>query len=228
MIFPPNVLQWESLTRSEVDRGGYPFPIEYPLAVCLVESGGSVGQVNPNSGASGLMQVMPGTLEGYNKNNSPEIPLWKLRSKDPIYAPEQMRVGIWVMGAFLKKGFNWLNETNPDPLISDLIKISDLMYVAGPGLVNKKFGHLSDRSFSALVASSPDWQPFRHPKKVWEWTNEKNAAQWDSSAINDWVSGSAVNPPPQQPPDIAGGNGLLTGLLLLALASWYFSRSARS
>jgi len=224
MFFPPDVLQWETLTRAEIVRVGYPFPVEYPLSVCLVESGGTVGQVNPNSGASGLMQVMPGTLEGYNKNNHPKIDLWKMRSRDPLYAPEQMRVGLWVMGVYLKKGYQWIAKYNKNPALSDLIKISDLMYVAGPGLVNKKFGHLENRTFDAMVQYDPDWQPFKHPRRVWTWTMEKNNAQWDTEAIDKWIAGE-TDPPPLPPPDIAGmNNGLIVGLLILAVTSWYFSK----
>ena len=227
MNYPPQVLRWADLTRSEIDRVGYPFPVEYPLSVCLVESGGSVGQVNPNSGASGLMQIMPGTLDGYNKNNSPKIPLWKLRSKDPQYAPEQMRVGLWVMGVYLKKGFTFISKTNSNPPLSDLIKISDLMYVAGPGLVNQKFGHLPSHLMADLIEHDPDWQPFAHPRKVWFWTMEQNNAQWNSAAIDSWISGEIQNPV-LPPPDIATGNGLIAGLLILAVASWWFSKNKKN
>lgn len=223
MIFPNPVLRWAPLVRQEIANGGYPFPPEYVLAVCQVESRGHPGAVNKNSGASGLMQVMPVTLQGYNKNNSPSISLSTLRSKSESAAPEQFRVGMWVMGRYLKLGYNWISETNPNPALSDLIKVSDLMYGAGPGRIRSKFGKLSDRKFDSLVASDPDWQPFAHPRKVWKWTAEKNNPSWDMEAIDQWVS-ETTETPPITPPDIAGAaNGLLGALLILSLASWYMS-----
>lgn len=221
MNFPNSVIRWGDLARSEVERGGYPFPPEYPLSVCLVESRGYPGLVNPKSGASGLMQVMPITLKGYNRNNSPDIPLSHLRSKD--HATAQMRVGLWVMGRYLKKGYAWISETNPNPPLSDLIKISDLMYVAGPNKIIRKFKAVSSRTYDNLVAHDPDWQPFDHPNKVWKWAAEKNNPTWDMPAIDSWVSGTST-PPENPPPDIASSaNGFLGALLILSLASWYLA-----
>lgn len=223
MIFPSDVLRWENLTRDEIARGGYPFPVELPLSVCLVESSGSVGEVNPNSGASGLMQIMPNTLKDYNKNNSPDIPLSHLRSSDHKYAPEQMGVGLWVMGRYLKQGYNWISETNPNPPLSDLIKVSDLMYVRGPAGVRSDFRDVTSRLFADLEERRPNYQPFAHPRKVWRWTAEENHAVWDMNAIDEWVTGQ-TDPPELPPPQIATQNGFIAALLVLAVASYYFSK----
>ena len=226
MKFPANVLRWEALARDEISRGAYPFPVEYPLAVCLVESRGSVGEVNPKSGASGMMQIMPGTLEGYNKNNSPDIPLSQLRSSDHKYAPEQMRVGLWVMGQYLKQGYNWVSKTNPNPPLSDVIKVSDLMYVRGPAGVRTDFSDIQSRLFKDLVDRRPNYQPFAHPRTVWKWTNEENSADWDTPAIDNWVTGQTEQPE-EPPPMIAQTNGFIGALLILAFASWYFQNYMR-
>jgi hypothetical protein len=226
MNFPPSVLRWEALTREEIARGGYPFPVEYPLSVCLVESGGSVGEVNPKSGASGLMQVMPGTLATYNKNNSPDVPLSHLRSTNPIYAPEQMRVGLWVMGRYLKQGYNWIVETTPNPALSDIIKISDLMYVRGPAGVKRDFKNTTPHTFAAMETALPNYQPFAHPRKVWKWTTVNNNPVWDVEGIDRWVTG-VEEPPAIPPPNIATTNGFMGALLILALASWYLQHRSR-
>lgn len=227
MNFPPNVLRWQAVTRSEIERGGYPFPVEYALSVCLIESRGKVGIVNPNSGASGLMQIMPGTLDGYNQNNSPKIPLSHLRNDNAIFAPEQMRVGLWVMGRYTKNAYKWISKTNPNPPLSDLMRIADLMYVAGPGRVKKGFSELSDRTFDNMMELKPNWlpksKPFNHPLRVWKWTTVKNDPTWDMDAIDAWVTGN-TEPPPLPPPTVATQNGLIGALLLLAVASYFFSR----
>lgn len=233
MNFPERTLRWQNIVSDEIGRGSYPFPSEYPLAVILVESSGKPGVVNPTSGASGIMQIMPNTLAGYNQHNSPNISLDVLRTKAAWAVPQQIRVGLWVMGRYLKRGYDWLSDTNPDPPLSDLIRISDLMYVAGPARVRNKFSNLTDRSFASLVEAFPNWQPFAHPRKVWMWTAEKNSPSWDMRAINDWV-GSNTDPvipvdppppvPPPAPPAIASSFGMIGALLLFAFASFYFSR----
>jgi len=223
MNFPPKVLQWAPVVQQETQRGGYPFPSEFTLSVILAESGGDVGQVNPNSGASGLMQVMPNTLASYNKNNNPDISLDTLRSHNISAGPEQIRVGMWVMGRYLKKSFNWLSETNPGPAISDLMRIECLMYLGGPGLVYSKFGHMTDRRFDTLVSAYPNWKYWKYPRKIWKWTTVNNDPTWDTGAIDSWVSGT-TEPPVLPPPMIAGQNGFLGAMLIIALASWYLSK----
>lgn len=224
MNFPSRTLRWEALTRAEIARGGYPFPVEYPLSVILVESSGSVGEVNSTSGASGLMQIMPGTLRGYNQNNSPNIPLSHLRSTDPKYAPEQIRVGLWVMGGYLKLGYKWIRETTADPGLSDLIKISDLMYVRGPAGVRSDFKNVNPHSFDAMVAMRPNYQPFAHPRKVWKWTTVNNNPTWDMQAIDNWLSGVTAPPPVETPPLMSSSSGFIGAALLVAVASWYLSK----
>lgn len=226
MNFPPNTLRWGPTMQEEISRGRYPFPLEYPLAVCLRESGGVVGNVNPTSGASGLMQIMPVTLGDYNKYNSPNISLFELRSPDPRNAAKQMRVGLWVMGRYLKRGFEWIDETNPNPALSDLIKISDLMYVRGPAGVRDDFRGLTSRTFNDLVEYRPNYQPFAHPRFVWKWTMVNNNPVWDMNAIDKWVTGETQPPPPEQPPAIANTKtGFLTAIMILAVTSYFLQKN---
>ena len=61
--------QWQALIAAELERAGYPLPGELVEAVMHRESRGRVGVINPSSGASGLMQVMPVALRDYNNNH---------------------------------------------------------------------------------------------------------------------------------------------------------------
>jgi hypothetical protein len=193
------------------------------LSVILAESGGDVGQVNPNSGASGLMQVMPKTLDSYNNNHADKITLAQMRSHNPLDGASQIRVGLWVMGRYVKKSFVWISETNPNPALADLIRIECLMYLGGPGLVYQKFGHMSDRRFDTLVAAYPNWPYWKYPRKIWMWTATNNNPTWDIEALDRWVSGeTGGTDQPVEPPLIAGDkNGFLLAMMIIAIASYY-------
>ena len=51
--------QIKKIVDAELTRGKYPFPPELIHALIKVESSWKPGVVNPKSGATGLMQVMP-------------------------------------------------------------------------------------------------------------------------------------------------------------------------
>ena len=229
MNFPPNTLRWLPVVLSEIQRGGYPFPPELVLAVIWTESRGTVGDINQNSGASGLMQIMPNTLGGYNENNSQNISLQTLRSSNPSAAPKQIRVGLWVMGRYLTNAYKWITQTNERPQLEDLVRISDLMYVAGPGRVRRKFHEVTDRTFSNLVDFAPAWQAFDHPNNVWRWTEEENDPQWNLASIDAWVSGAAPILPPQDPisPIHTPKGGFMIALAMIGLASFFLKNTSK-
>ena len=232
MNFPPKVLRWESAAQSEILRGGYPFPVEFVLSVILAESGGDCGEVNPNSGASGLMQVIRNTLETYNNNNSPNVSIETMRSTDTSDGAAQIRVGLWVLGHYLKRAYRWVASTNPQPGVSDIMRVDTIMYLRGPGRIYDKFGHLQDRRWSQLVASDPDWKFWGYPRRIWKWTQTNNDPVWDMPAINRWVNDGPQPPPPPPPPPppvepplIAGSkNGFLLALIILGVGSYYLKK----
>lgn len=223
MTFPKLVERWRDSAQTEIDAVNAPFPVEYVLAVMQVESQGKPGLIS-SAGAAGLMQVMPNTCKMYNKNNpSRRVQFDTLKSHAMTDGPAQIRVGLWVMMHYMRLGFQWITKTNPAPPINDIVQISDIMYVAGPGRVYKKFGKLSDRTFANCVSVDPDWQPFAHPRKVWKYSTD-NGAQWDLPKLDAWLSKDETPPAdtPQPPPNIAGTkNGLLLALAILAVASYY-------
>ena len=75
-----SVLKWAPLVSEQLTAQGVPLPASLILAVINVESNGKAGIVNPKSGASGLMQVMPGTLTDYNQRHGKNYPLSAMRS----------------------------------------------------------------------------------------------------------------------------------------------------
>ena len=68
-----NTARWAPLVLTELQKQSLPLPVELILAVIDVESRGVTGLVNPKSGASGLMQVMPIALKHYNRYSRGKI-----------------------------------------------------------------------------------------------------------------------------------------------------------
>lgn len=192
MVFKRSVLRWQNDVQMEIDSGGYPFPSDFILAIMQAESGGHPGLVSP-AGASGLMQVMPGTLKEYNKHNKPSISLARLRSKADAAGPDQIRTGLWVIGRYIKTASNYLSSRTNTVPIGDLIKVSLVMYNAGPGATRAKMDK-TDPTYAALASRYPKWSPVeRYVPKVWGSLESANPV-WDMDAIEKW-SGTPVNPP---------------------------------
>jgi hypothetical protein len=126
------------------------------------------------------------------------------------------------MGQYIKLGYKWIRETTEEPGLSDLIKISDLMYVRGPAGVRSDFRNVTPHSFNAMVDARPNYQPFAHPRKVWQWTAVNNEPTWNMNAIDAWISG--VDAPPPEAPTIASSTGFIGAALIIAIGSWYLSK----
>ena len=132
------VEKWSTLINSELGRAGYPLPPELVKAVMYRESRGNVGAINPSSGASGLMQVMPIALKDYNQNHQRKYTMADLRGKTQTAAKTQIRIGLWILARFWKGAFNYLRKRLGEVALDDLARIADMFYAAGPGNSKKK------------------------------------------------------------------------------------------
>lgn len=209
--------------EAELNRHEYPYPTSLVLAVIQVESAGNPGAVNPSSGASGLMQVMPGTLVEYNKHHERKISLESLRSSTKQGIMDQISVGLWVMGTYLRSAHNWLSQKMPKVGLEDLIKISDHFYAAGPAGTKRKIGDIVPTAKN-ISEKYPDWSPVRHAKKVWDFTIAENPI-WDLNAINRWVTGQIIPKPDDKPIDPEKNkHGFLIAMMIIAIAAYFMER----
>lgn len=217
--FPQSVLQWGPVVDAELIRSGVPLPRDLVLAVIRVESGGVVGNVNPKSGASGLMQVMPGTLDHYNKLN-PMISLATLRSKLPQHAVEQIRVGLWVLSTYWKSAYKYLSNRMVNVPIDELARIADLFYVAGPGATRKRLDKLSQPLWASILASFPQWNALPHPKNVFVQISD---LIWPVEKISNWLDKSI----PKGLINMSPKSGFAIGTLAILIAWWMFKKGTR-
>jgi hypothetical protein len=209
----------QKMIAEEIDAGGYPFPQALIESLVKVESSFKPGIVNNKSGASGLTQVMPGTLEDFNKRHSLKVSLDELRADSIPAARKQIQVGLWVLGQFWKGAYKYLQPRLGTVPVDELVKIADLFYVAGPGATKKKLEKVSTPNYETLLAVYPTWNAHPHVRKVWDYTAQANPI-WNLNAIDEWVSDGSGGEP-----IVAGFGGHLGGFVLAALlvgAAWYF------
>jgi len=181
-----NTTKWTPQVSAELIRQGIPLPAELILAVIDVESRGVSGLVNPKSGASGLMQVMPITLRSYNNVHPLKFTIQDLRSKDnPV---SQIRVGIWALGQYWRAAHAYLSQRLSSISMDELAKISDLMFAAGGESVRQKLNRLAVPSVAGLKETFPKWNALPHIQNVFDRVSPESISQ---VALNSWISTSA-------------------------------------
>jgi len=178
-----SVEQWRPLVRKELAAAEMPLPDDLVLATIWTESRGNAGSTNAKSGASGLMQVMPKTLEWYNRQTGSNIPLSALRSSSK--PREQIRVGIWVLGQFWRGAYRYLKSRLKEIPTDELGKIADLFYVAGPGATKKRLDELEVPFWDYVAGRWPEWNALPHTRNVWSHLPE--SMEWDVTALGKWL-----------------------------------------
>lgn len=216
MAWKQAVERWRDTVRSELSRINSPLPENLVLAVIHVESRGYPGNANAKSGASGLMQVMPGTLKWYNRQTDSKISLDQLRSTQ--FPVEQIRVGIWVMGQFWRSAHKYLSARLTDIPVDELGKIADLFYVAGPAAAKKRLDKLDIPFFSYAENAYPKWNALPHPRNVWAIL--PNDTLWDTERISNWLKSSVSRI------KTTSGNAILI-LAAMAAAYWWFLKGTK-
>lgn len=215
-MFVPAVQKWTPMVLAELTRQKLPLPIQLILGVIQIESGGHAGVTHPKSGASGLMQVMPGTLRDFNKRHKKQYTLTDLRSSDLSSAQKQIEVGVATISTFWKSAYQYLSDRLDTVPIDELSRIADLFYVAGPGATKQKLNKLSNPSWAAVQAMFPGWNALPHPRNVFDLVDSENTT-WDTPKISAWLdTGAIVKKPAVQ--------GFAAGILLLAAAYWFMQR----
>lgn len=205
------VEKWRNLAQSEINTLGVPLPVEHLLAIMLRESGGSPGAVNPSSGASGLMQVMPIALRDYNQHHSHKYTMGQLRGKSASSAAIQIKVGLWILSRFVRSAYKYLKKRIGQVPLDDLIRVADTFYAAGPGNARKRLDRLTTPTWEAIKSAFPKWDRVHPAELVWTRANE-GGASWDLPAIDRWLESNLV-----VEKDKAMG-GAMIGLLIIAIA----------
>jgi soluble lytic murein transglycosylase-like protein len=209
--------KWRALVDDELSRSGYPLPPEHVLAVMDRESRGNVGAVNPKSGASGLMQVMPIALKDYNQHNTPKYKMADLREKTDQAARIQVRVGLWILARFVKGAYNYLKKRLRDVALDDLIRTADFFYAAGPGASRKKLDKVQRPTYDNVKATYPTWDRIAPAQRVWDWV-ESHGGHWDIPSIDRWLESNILVDKKKTT------SGAILGLLALALFWEYFGK----
>ena len=210
MALPPKVTRWLPTVKNEIKTGKYPFAPELILALIWYESRGTTGATNPKSGASGLMQVMPATLDWYNQQTGSSMTLDTLRNGAEKAARAQIRVGLWVLGRFWRSAYKWIREKSEVVPVGDLVRFGDAYYAGGPGRVRRMAGSMA-RSWDVWATKYPESTITKHAAQVWEQTNAQNPT-WDLNAIDQWVEKGTT--------ELIAKNkqGLIIGLIIILVA----------
>lgn len=204
-----SVIRWEPLVISELNSQGVPLPASLILAVINVESRGKPGLVNPKSGASGLMQVMPTTLQDFNSRHGKTYAMSDMRSEDDSSARKQIEVGIAVLAHYWKRAYKYLTDRLENVPVDELAHIADLFYAAGPGATMKRLDKLATPTWEAVKAAFPNWNAIPHPTKIF-----KIDHPWNVSKIGQWLEGPLKKI--VKDPRV----GFAAGILVLMLAYW--------
>lgn len=210
--------QWKSAVHAELARSKYPLPPELVLAIMKRESNGRVGVKNPRSGASGLMQVMPIALRHYNQNHRVKYTMADLRAKTIGDGTIQIRVGLWILGFFVKSAYRYLNRRLGEVPIDDLIRTADFFYAAGPGNARRKLDLVSRPTFDNVKARWPHWDRIAPAQLVWSRSQD---AAWDMDGIDRWLQGNVDDEDEQTQ------KGAAIGIVIIAIAWWYFEKGKK-
>jgi len=208
-----NTARWAPLVLTELQKQGLPLPVELILAVIDVESRGVTGLVNPKSGASGLMQVMPIALKHYNSTHAVKFTMADLQSKTNPVA--QIRVGTWILGQFWRNAHDYLSRRLATISMDELAKIADLMFAAGGAAVRKKLDKLPVPTVEGLKTQFSSWNALPHIENVF---NRVSTSSISETAVNNWVTSSAKT---SITPGGAGGAGDWIVKALVGIAIGY-------
>ena len=213
--FKPNVERWRDSASKALNNYKVPLPVDLVLSIIRVESNGKPGIVNPNSGASGLMQVMPVVVSDYNKAHGTNHTMSDVRSKHS--SDLQIKIGVWVLARFYKAAYNYLLKRLGEVPLDQLVPIADLFYAAGPGATRKRLEKLPKPTYEALKAKFPNWQPYVHQDRLFQtlppWS------QWDMQTLSEWLHGGVI--------DVIKRNPRISGavaLLMVAAAMLFLRR----
>lgn len=216
MPFKPAVERWRSIVQSEIDKARLPFPPEYPMSVIQRESGGRAGVVNPTRQDSGLMQVIPISLETYNNNHTVKYTMPQLQGKTNSSAAIQVRVGLWILQRYVRLAYRYLKPKLGNVPLDDMIKVADTFYASGPGNVKPKLNTLQRPTWDATKAKYPNWHRIAPAEKLWAMADGNG--QWDLPAIDQWLEGNIIVE------DKKTINGALIGILIILAAMMFFNK----
>jgi hypothetical protein len=185
MGYPQNVERWRSTALAELSKFQIPLPVELILSVIERESTGKAGDVNEQSGASGLMQIMPIALTDYNQRHGTKYTMADMRGTDPISAQRQIEVGVATVGHFWRSAYHYLSDRygqqSPVP-IEELARIADLYFAAGPGATQNRLDEINAPFWQNVQAAYPTWNALPHPRHVL-----KEPKPWNLPAIQIWL-----------------------------------------
>lgn len=213
------VEQWRALIGSELDKSGYPLPSELVEAVMHRESRGRVGAVNPSSGASGLMQVMPIALKDYNQNHKIKYTMEHLRAKNQAGARIQIRIGLWILARFWRAAFKYMKKKLSTVALDDLAKIADIFYAAGPGNARKRLDKIVPTYENAKNAF-PKWDRIIPAQKVWDYVASAGG-NWDLDSIDSWLESGALIERKKT------YMGAAIAIVIIAIAVWYMQKGSK-
>jgi hypothetical protein len=210
MVIPASVARWELAVKTELGAQSVPLPHELILSVIKVESNGYPGLVNPKSGASGLMQVMPGTLQDFNQRNGKAYTMADMQSKNDSAARKQIEVGIAVLAHYWKRAYKYLSKRLPDTVpINEVAAFADLFFAAGSGATMKKADKIDPPTWAGMQTAYPGWNALPHPKKILA-----DPKPWDVDAIGAWLDGPLKKIVKDKK------TGFALGILMLMVAYW--------
>jgi len=214
----PQVEKWFETVRSELSRVGNPLPPEYILTLISRESNGNPGVVNPSRGDSGLMQVIPESLETYNNNHRDKYTIDQLRGKTQGSAAIQIRVGLWILSFYLKKVYKYLKSKLGAVPLDDLIKFTDASYASGWGNVKPKIDGAQSPTWDGVKSRYPNWGRITPAEKIWDTANNEGAS-WSLPSIDAWIEGTISDDTKKNI------DGAVVGLLIILIAWAIFGRN---
>lgn len=211
-----SVDQWRTMVDEELARLNCPLPQSLVIAVMERESRGRVGAKNPTSGASGLMQVMPIALKHYNENHSKKYNMADLRAKTDNAGRIQIRVGLWILVFFVKAAYRYLKKFMAVVPLNELIRTADFFYASGGKRARDRLNLVTPPpTFDNVKSKFPGWDRLAPAQLVWD---RSVIGPWNIPAIDAWLEGNI------EEEDERTGLGAALGIIIIAIAWWYFEK----
>lgn len=225
---------FKAVAEEELQKAEIPLPSELVVGIIHAETRGTPGEVNPKSGAAGLMQIMPIALKQYNQDTGSAYKMADLKGTDAESIRIQIRVGVHLLGNYWRSAHKYIKSSGIPDEIENQTKTAQLFYVAGPGGGRKALDSVPGHRFADLAKKRPTWSAVVYCRTVWNKTQSLKPT-WNLSSIDKWLGGSfsqgdlPENPKPEQPShpvliaDSKAREGILLGLMIIAIFSYFLT-----
>jgi len=200
-----------------------PIPTELIMGLVDLESGGDPTQINPNSGAMGLTQLMPIAIKDYNQRHKTTHSAASVMASPKL----QLEIGVDIYAQYLRKAWRLLAGKVPFNT-RDIVSTALMCYVWGPGNVELFFKKIESPTWDFIQQNYHDSKAPKYARVVLSRAAELNPV-WNDEALKSWLSATSPGGYTPTVPLISDSNrkGVVLALALFALGFWVINDNGK-